>query len=360
MKLKHSILIPTLLLSILGIVMIYSASSYYSELRYNDAFFYVKKQLLAFLAGCVMMFFGSKINLNYLNKYKYYILLGSFLLLMLIYVPFLGVESYGARRWIDLGFITFQPSEFAKFGLMIFLAGYLFENPPLKFKNLIIPIIATFVICIPIVLEPNMSITICIILSVIALMFVGGLPKKFFSAMVGAVGVGLPALIIAEPYRIRRLLAFIDPWATPKDEGYQLIQSYYALGSGGLFGVGLFNSRQKYLFLPFSESDFIFSVIGEELGIFGSFCVIAVFFVLISGGILIALRAKDRYHMLLSSGITIYIAIQTLLNIAVVSGSVPPTGLPLPFISAGGTSLMIFMFMSGVLINLAGKVTKKI
>lgn len=359
MKLKYSIILPTLALAVFGIIIIYSASSYSALLNYNDAFFFVKKQALAFFAGCLMLALGAKINLNYLKKYKYYILLASILLLLLIYIPFLGRESYGARRWIDLGFISFQPSEFSKFGLMIFLAGYMDEHPPVKLKKLIVPMLATILVALPVFLEPNMSITICIVLSALAIMFVGGMSNKYFSAVFGAICVGLPVLIIAEPYRIRRLLAFADPWATPKDEGYQLIQSYYALGSGRLFGVGLFNSRQKYLFLPFAESDFIFAVIGEELGLFGALMVMAVFCCLIFGGITVALRSKERYHTLLACGITIVIAIQTVLNLAVVTGSIPPTGVPLPFVSAGGSSLMIFMFMAGVIYNLAGKVTKK-
>jgi cell division protein FtsW len=359
MKLKYSILLPTLALSLFGIIIIYSASSYSAAINHGDAYFYVKKQALAFFAGCAMLFFGTKINLNYLKKYKYYILLASILLLLLVYIPFLGRESYGARRWIDLGFISFQPSEFSKFGLMIFLAGYMDEHPPVNLKSLIVPLLSTILVALAVFLEPNMSITICIVLSAIAIMFIGGLNNKYFSAIAAAICVGLPVLIIAEPYRIRRLLAFADPWATPKDEGYQLIQSYYALGAGRLFGVGLFNSRQKYLFLPFAESDFIFAVIGEELGLFGALSIMAVFGTLIFGGIITALRGKDRYHTLLAAGITIVIAIQTVLNLAVVTGSVPPTGVPLPYVSAGGSSLMIFMFMSGVICNLAGKVTKK-
>ncbi|MBQ9114597.1 MAG: FtsW/RodA/SpoVE family cell cycle protein, partial [Clostridia bacterium] len=167
--------------------------------------------------------------------------------------------------------------------------------------------------------------------------------------------IAIPLLIILEPYRVKRLVAFVDPWANPKGEGYQLIQSYYALGSGGLFGVGLFNSRQKYLYLPFAESDFIFSVIGEELGIIGCFVVIAVYLVLIWSGIKVAIKAESNRTRMLAAGITSIIAIQTLLNIAVVSGAVPPTGVPLPYISAGGSSLMVFMFASGLLARLSGE-----
>jgi len=209
-------------------------------------------------------------------------------------------------------------------------------------------------------MEPNMSITMCVGMALILMLYIGGSPKKLFVLLVVLVAVAIPLLIILEPYRIKRILAFINPWENPKDEGYQLIQSYYALGSGGLFGVGLFRSRQKYLFLPFAESDFIFSVIGEELGLVGCIFTIAVFAVLIFAGIQTAVRAQNRYYSLLAAGLTSIIALQTLINIAVVSGSIPPTGVPLPYISAGGTSLMVFMFVSGILYNIASVTNRQL
>ena len=198
-----------------------------------------------------------------------------------------------------------------------------------------------------------MSITVVIGASLMVMLFVGGIKKKHIYVAVCFVLIAIPVLILLEPYRIKRLVAFVDPWATPKGEGYQLIQSYYALGSGGIFGVGLFNSRQKYLYLPFAESDFIFSVIGEELGLIGCVIVLGVYAVLVFSGIKISVLASDRYSRLLAAGITAVITIQTLLNVAVVSGLVPPTGVPLPYVSAGGSSLMVFTFSSGVLASLA-------
>ncbi len=333
--------------------MIYSASSYSAELHTGDAFFYVKKQIVGFIAGLVTMAFGYMVKEEWLNKFKWIIMFLSLTLLLVLFIPGVGQSSYGATRWINLGFITFQSSEIAKFGLVIFLACYLYEHPPISVKELIIPVIAGLSTCISVMLEPNMSITIVIGLSFIIMLYLGGMKRKHILWCVALVALAIPILIIIEPYRIKRLIAFVDPWANPKGEGYQLIQSYYALGTGGLFGVGLFNSRQKYLYLPFAESDFIFSVIGEELGLFGCLVVMIIYGILIWSGIKIALLAESNRTRMLAAGITSVIAIQTLLNIAVVGGAVPPTGVPLPYISAGGSSLMVFMFASGLLASLS-------
>ena len=355
MHLKRNVIISTLALSLFGIVMIYSASSYSAELHTGDAFFYVKKQIIGFIAGLVTMTLGYLVKEEWLNKFKWVILTISMVLLLVLFIPGVGQSSYGATRWINLGFITFQSSEIAKFGLVIFLACYLYEHPPVTIKALIVPVIAGLSTCIAVMLEPNMSITIVIGLSFLIMLYLGGMKRKHILWCLLVVGIALPLLIILEPYRMKRLVAFVDPWANPKGEGYQLIQSYYALGSGGLFGVGLFNSRQKYLYLPFAESDFIFSVIGEELGLIGCLLVILTYGVLIWSGVKIALKAENNRTRMLAAGITSVIAIQTLLNIAVVSGSVPPTGVPLPYVSAGGSSLMVFMFASGLLARLSGE-----
>jgi len=200
-----------------------------------------------------------------------------------------------------------------------------------------------------IILEPNMSITMCVVLLMLAMLFLGGMKIKHFVIIILPVLALVPILIIMEPYRMNRLTAFLNPWASPLAEGYQLIQSFYSLGSGGLFGLGLFNSRQAYLFLPFSESDFIFSIIGEELGLIGAGAVILLFIIMIARAIVISQRAQDRFGSYLASGIAAIIAIQVLINIAVVTGSIPPTGLPLPFISAGSSSLVVFLSGIGIL-----------
>ena len=203
-----------------------------------------------------------------------------------------------------------------------------------------------------------MSVTMCVGVVVLIMLFVGGCDYKHFLVMAIPVVVGVIALILMEPYRVKRLMAFIDPWASPLGEGYQLIQSYYALGSGGLFGLGLFNSRQKYLFLTFSESDFILSIVGEELGFVGIVSILCIFIVITYQGLKIAKNANTRFDSYLALGITAVIAVQTLLNVAVISGSIPPTGIPLPFVSNGGTSLMCFMAGIGLLENIASKSQK--
>lgn len=353
MHLKRSVVVSSILLALFGLVMIYSASSYSAELKTGDAFFYVKKQLYGLIAGMVTMYLGYRMKKEWLKKFKWVIYAFSMVLLLVLFIPGVGQSSYGATRWINLGFITFQSSEIAKFGLVIFLAGYLVERPPTTLKGLIVPTITGLGACVAVMLEPNMSITIVIGASLLIMLYVGGIKKKHIGVGFALIMAVIPLLIILEPYRMKRLVAFVDPWANPKGEGYQLIQSYYALGSGGLFGVGLFNSRQKYLYLPFAESDFIFSVIGEELGLIGCIFVLSVYGVLIFSGLKIAVKAEDGYSRLLAAGITSVIAIQTLLNVAVVSGLVPPTGVPLPYVSAGGSSLMVFMFASGVLASLS-------
>ena len=194
-----------------------------------------------------------------------------------------------------------------------------------------------------------MSITVCVGLVMIILLLMWGIKIKHFLLILLPLLAAVPILIFSEPYRVQRLLAFLDPWANPKDEGYQLIQSLYALGSGGWFGVGLFNSRQKYSFLPFAESDFVFSIIGEECGLLGCLILLLLFVVLIFAGIKIAVKSKNLFDSMLAGGITSVVGVQSVINFAVVTGMIPPTGLPLPFISFGGTSLVVFMSAIGLL-----------
>ncbi len=342
-------------LALLGIVFQYS-SSYYVALRdTGDKFFYLKKQSLSLVAGIIVMLACKFIHTEIFNKLKWWMLGISVVLLCLVFIPGLGVSKYGATRWINLGITTFQPSEIAKFGLAFFIATELNKKSVFNFTSMFKILIASALICTLIMIEPNMSITICVGMMVMIMLFVGGIKLKHFMTLALPMLVLAVGLILIEPYRIKRLLAFVDPWASPLGEGYQLIQSYYALGAGGLFGVGLFNSRQKYLFLPFAESDFIFSIICEETGLFGGIFIICLFLIIIWRGIYIAIKASSRLDCYLACAIVAIIASQTLLNIAVVTGCVPPTGLPMPFVSAGGTSLVVFMASIGILDNIAGK-----
>lgn len=336
-----------------GCLMVYSASYYTAGVRYGNEYFFLFKQLLGVALGIFAMIFFTFFDYHILKKFRYIILAVCVVLLILVFVPGFGVQSYGANRWVNFFGISIQPSEVTKFALILFLASYLSENhDKIKtFKGLLPALIVAGVLCLLVIIEPSMSVTMCLALLTFFMLIIGGINKKHTLMFTGLAAATVPLLIVAEPYRMKRLFAFLDPWISPQGEGFQLIQSLYSLGNGGLFGVGLFNSRQKYMFLPFAESDFIFSIIGEEFGLIGSIFLILVFSVLVYFLIKIGLNAKDRFGCLLACGVGILIAVQTLLNIAVVTGSIPPTGLPLPFISSGGTSVAVFMAGVGVCLN---------
>lgn len=340
-------------LAVTGCIMVFSASFYSAGVRINNEYYFLIKQIIGVVLGLIALVALSFVNYRKLIKFKWWAVLASAVLLVLVFIPGIGVENYGARRWIGFGAFTIQPSEIAKFVLVFFCSIHLAENFD-KIKNFmaLLPMLAVGGgFCLLVILEPNMSITICMALILLIMMFLGGLSKRHFYFMAGAGAFAVPVLILLEPYRIKRIMAFLNPWASPQGEGFQLIQSLYALGSGGLFGVGLFASRQKYLFLPFAESDFIFAIMGEEIGFFGCVVVLSVFATLIFLLIKIARSASDRFGSLLVAGIASVIAVQTLLNVAVVTGSIPPTGLPLPFISAGSSSLIVFMGAIGLCLN---------
>ncbi|MFA6667223.1 MAG: putative lipid II flippase FtsW [Bacilli bacterium] len=343
-----------LFLAFFGVVMIYSASYYSADLSYDDGFYYARKQLIGVILGIIALIICFNIDFNRLQKYGFIALIISIIILALVFIPWLGVTNYGATRWIGIFGLTIQPSELAKFAFVLFCAGYLAKNRDYvhKFKTLVPILLAGLMLCGLIILEPNLSITICVGLTMVFMLFIGGIRKKHLGYLSVPLLSALPILIISEPYRIKRLLAFLDPFSSAQNEGFQLVQSLYSLSAGGLFGVGLFNSRQKYLFLPFSESDFIYSIIGEELGLFGCLFIIIIFGILIIEGIRIAMRAQNRFGAYLASGIVFVIAIQVIINMAVVTGCIPPTGLPLPFISYGGTAILVFMSAIGILLNI--------
>ncbi|MBR6788361.1 MAG: putative lipid II flippase FtsW [Clostridia bacterium] len=337
-------------LLLFGILMVYSASSYNAEINYGNEFFFVYKQVFGVIAGIAVMLVMTFFDYRKLIKARYIALGVSILLLVLVLIPGIGVENYGARRWLNLGFITLQASEVAKLGYVIFASAYTSKN----YKKMttirgILPLIAVGgIICILTLLEPSMSVTMCIAFVIIAMLVIGGMRFRHLICMILPLALAVILLIIIEPYRMNRLMAFLDPWASPLEEGYQLLQSFYAIGSGGFFGVGLFNSRQKFLFLPFAESDFIFSVIGEELGLLGCLCVILAFCFMIYRLVTIARQASDRFGCYLASGMAVLVGVQVLINIAVVTGSIPPTGIPLPFVSSGSSAIIVFCAGIGI------------
>ena len=342
-----------LILVVFGCIMVYSASFYSAEYHYGNKYFFLFKQILGVVVGLCALVCFMFVDYHILAKLKWWIILGTSILLLLVFVPGLGMESYGAKRWVSLLGFSVQPSEIAKFALVIFISSYMSQNydKVKTIRGLLPVLLVAGLFCVLIMLEPSMSVTMCIAFVTLFMLIIGGMSKKHTIMFSIPAATIFPLLIVLEPYRLKRLLAFIDPWASPQGEGFQLIQSLYSLGDGGWFGVGLFNSRQKYLFLPFAESDFILSIIGEEIGFIGTTLLILFIFFLIFKLIQIALRAKDRLGAMLVSGIAFIIAVQTLLNIAVVTGSIPPTGLPLPFISSGGTSVAVFMAGIGVCLN---------
>ena len=351
---KNTIIISvcTIILVSVGVVMVYSASKYSAQANYGNKYFYMTKQLIGAVLGLGGMIGTSLVNHKIYKKFYLVAYAIGLILLALLFIPALSKTSYGATRWLNLGFFTVQPSEIAKFCLVLFLSVALTKGKDInKPSKLLSVLMAGVVYCVLIMLEPNMSITICVGLTLVVMLFIGGLNLKTFA--IGAIpiillGVGL---VMLEPYRMKRIVAFIDPWQNPLEEGYQLIQSLYAISSGGLFGVGLGNSRQAQLFLPFAESDFIFSIICEELGFIGGVTILLTYLTLIITIIKVGIKAKDNYSKFLCIGIACVLGIQTVLNVCVVTGSIPPTGLPLPFISAGSTSLLVFMSAIGVVLN---------
>ncbi len=358
-------LAAVILLAVYGIICVYSASSYNAEVQYGDSLYFVKKQIVGFALGLMAMIAVSFLPYEKLKKIGLPALLVSLVLLVLVFVPGVGKSNYGATRWIGFGGFTIQPSELAKYALVFFAAGYFAKDPArMRTGRGILPVLfAGLGICALVILEPNMSVTMLIAAVTVGMIFLSGASWKTLFAIAVPVLCAVPALIFMEPYRLKRLSAFLDPWQSPKGEGYQLIQSLYALANGNLFGTGLFKSRQKYRFLPFAESDFILAVIAEETGFVGVLLLFALIGFIIWRGFRIARSCDNFYGYMLASGITLAFTVQTALNALVVSGCIPPTGLPLPLVSAGNTSLVVTMAAMGVLYgisrhNARGKIHK--
>lgn len=349
------LLICVFAMACFGCLMIYSASSYTAGVQYGDSLYFVKKQIIGVALGTAAMIGTSFFNYKKLAKFKIPAIVIAIVLLVMVFIPGVGITNYGATRWIGFGGVTIQPSEIAKYAFVLFSAAYFAKNyEKVKTVKGVLPVlIVGCVFCLLIIVEPNMSITMCVGLLMLGIIFLSGTNLKTFLVILIPFAVAIPVLIILEPYRLQRLSAFIDPWASPKDEGYQLIQSLYALGNGGFFGTGLFNSTQKYRFLPFAESDFILAIIGEELGFLGLTVFFAFCAFIVWRGFKIAKNCNDRFGFLLAAGFTMVYGIQVVINALVVSGAIPPTGLPLPLISSGNTSLIITMASMGVLYNVS-------
>ncbi len=342
-----------LILSI-GVVMVFSSSSVTSLRETGDAYHYLKRQLVAVVIGLLALFLTMRIDYV---VYKRTAILGvaiSYVLLILVLV--VGREIYGSKRWIDLGFINLQPSELAKLALINFAAAYASvrrEKLKLFWKGFVPPLALVMVAFGLIMLEPDFGTSVAVFADVMIVLFAAGARIAHF-ALIAAMGVpAFGVMVYLEPYRMERILAFLNPWADPADSGWNVIQSLLAIGSGGLFGLGLGSGRQKYFYLPEQHTDFIFAVLAEELGFIGAVTVVILFAAFVWRGLRIALYAPDLYGSLLAVGITGMIGLQALLNIGVVSGSLPVTGMTLPLLSYGGSSLVITLAGIGVLLNIS-------
>lgn len=355
-RLQLLLLISVLAISIFGIIMIYSASYIWAEYKYNDSFKFVKNQGLFFIIGIFLMFIISKIDYKLYYKYANKILITCFILLILVLIPGVGTVRNGSRSWFGIGSFGIQPSEAAKLGLIIFVSKYLNnnENSMKQIKAGVLPILFITLLMFGIImLQPDFGTGTILVMSIIGLMFVGGVDFKFF-LKIGLVGVGgVVGLILIAPYRLARILSFLDPWKDPLGSGFQIIQSLYAIGPAGLFGMGLGNSIQKHFYLPEPQTDFIFSIISEELGFLGIIIVVTLFLIIIISGFKVSKRSNNLFGKYLAFGITFQMAFQALLNLMVVVGLIPVTGVTLPFLSYGGSSLLITLCSIGILLNIS-------
>lgn len=343
------LVLSVVFLCVLGGIFVYSASNYVAQRDYNDRFYFLKKQIIGYVIGGIAFVLASFIDYRKIKKYALAFFIFSLMLLALVLTP-LGKEVYGAKRWLGIGSFTIQPSDISKLSFVIFASSYL-SNDLSKirtFKGCLPVLVAGGITCLLIIAEPNMSITVCVGLIMLSMLFISGMKIKHFALIFIPILLMIPLLIAIEPYRLKRLTAFLDPWSSPKGEGYQLLQSLYSLGSGGLFGVGLFKSRQKMRFLPFAESDFIISIIGEETGFIGVTVLLLIAGIIVWRIVKIAKECDNFFGYLLAMGIAIIFVIQIAVNLLVVTGSIPPTGLPFPLVSSGNTQIIVFMASFGI------------
>lgn len=355
-KLDITLLITILITSIYGIIMIYSASSIWAEYKFNDKFHYVIMQTIFFIVGVILMIIVSKVPYKYYLEKSNLILLVCFILLILVLIPGIGTVRNGSRSWFGIGGLGIQPSEFMKLALIIFTSKYIYNNPK-SMKSITkgaFPVLFITMLCFGLImLQPDFGTGTILVMTIVAMLFISGVNFSFFIKM-GLLGmIGVVALILAAPYRVNRIVAFLNPWSDPLGTGFQTIQSLYAIGPGGLFGLGFGNSIQKHFYLPEPQTDFIFSIISEELGILGIVSVAVLFLIIILRCVKTSVKAPCVFSKFLSFGIVFQLAFQTLLNLAVVVGLIPVTGVTLPFFSYGGSSLLITLISMGIVLNIS-------
>ncbi|KKB39256.1 stage V sporulation protein E [Bacillus thermotolerans] len=347
-----------LILSLLaiGVTMVYSASEVWAQYRFNDAFFFAKRQLLFAIVGLIAMTLIMNVEYWTWRRFSKTVIIVCFVLLILVLIPGIGMVRNGSQSWIGAGAFSIQPSEFMKLAMILFLAGYLAENQKkiISFKSGLLPVLAlVFTPFALIMLQPDLGTGTVMVGTCLVMTFISGARIRHF-VMLGFLGLaGFAALVLSAPYRIKRITSFLDPWSDPLGSGFQIIQSLYAIGPGGLFGLGIGGSRQKYYYLPEPQTDFIFAILAEELGFVGGALLLLLFALLLWRGIRIALGAPDLFGSFLAAGIVSMAAIQVTINIGVVIGLMPVTGITLPFLSYGGSSLTLMLAAFGILLNIS-------
>ncbi|SEN05825.1 putative lipid II flippase FtsW [Lihuaxuella thermophila] len=345
-----------------GLIMVFSTSYYKGLTDYQDSYYFFKRQLGYGLVGLLFFFIFSNIPYTVYRKYVGMILIFSLVSLVAVLIPHVGEIRNGARRWVDLYFLSFQPSEYVKLGMIIYTASIMVKKQPVidHFKRSVLPPLTVIgLVCLLLYAQPHFSAIVIILTTCMTIIFCAGVRLRhlFFLAMAG-VPVLIGAMFLGD-YRKERLDTLMDPLSDPTDKGYQITQSLIAIGPGGLTGSGLGNSIQKMAYLPEAHTDFIFSIIAEELGFIGSALLISLFILLIVRGVLIALQSPDQFGSLLGIGIVTLIAVETFFNLGVVTALLPVTGVPLPLISYGGTALIIKLIELGILLNISRYRTKK-
>jgi len=350
-----------LLLLIIGLCMVYSSSNVWALYKYGDPFFFVKRQFLFMIVGLTMMIFITYIPYRFWLRHVHIIIISSFLLLAVVLIPGVGLIRGGAQSWIGVGAFSIQPSEFMKLGLILYLAAYLAKQQKqitTFTKGFFIPMSLVFIAFGLIMLQPDFGTGVVLIGTCVLMLFIAGGKMKYFLYLSVIGLLGFTYLIVSAPYRMSRITSFFNPWDDPLGDGFQIIQSLYAIGPGKLLGVGFDQSIQKHFYLPEPQTDFIFSIIGEEFGFIGALFVIGLFFLLCWRGIQIALSAKDPFARYIAFGIIMMITIQVMINISVVIGLIPVTGITLPFLSYGGSSLALTLCSVGILLHIS-MVTKE-
>jgi len=340
----------------LGVVMVYSASAIIAAERFGDPYFFLKKQLFWAVLGMGCLWGAMRLDYRRLERLVMPLLVLSFALLVLVLVPPFGQAINGTRRWFRIASFSFQPVELAKFALVVYLAAFLTRRQELvqTFGRGLLPLLMVAGAMAGLtVLQPDLGNSLALVLLTLALAYLAGARTLHMAAIAGAALPIVALLIAMKPYRWRRMVAFMNPWDDAQGSGFQIIQSFLALGSGGWLGRGLGESKQKLFYLPEPYTDFIFAIIGEELGLLGAIAVVVLFALLIWRGLRVGLHAPDAFGGYLALGLTLMLATQTVVNLGVVMGALPTKGLPLPFISFGGSALLTTMFASGVLLNIS-------